>query len=182
MKNRALFLAMASALAATACDSKSPAIASTPVSTPAAAVQAPATPPPQQVAQAGASADPRAALKQKYPNLKECHTPDCSVTVTATACDAASIKADPETLVVTGKGTRIVWSVTSSGYTFDKKNGITFKDAAQGQFKCNASDHATQYECVDKNDDSTMTEYKYGITLVNGGKTCTTDPTIVNGT
>src|SRR5476649_717741 len=135
MNNRALFLAVASVFVVPACDSKPPATASTPASTPAAVVPAPAAPPPVQVAQAGAAADPRAALRLKYPAMKDCDAQDCSATVTATACDKDSIKVDPYALAVfqTRRGVRIVWTVSTPGYTFDKKNGITFKDAAQGQ-------------------------------------------------
>jgi hypothetical protein len=188
MMHRALLSAVAAAFALVACNSSSNPAAPTPASTPAAVVQAPAaeppkSDPPQQVAQAATPDDPRAALRKKYLKMKECDAQDCSITVTASACDKSSIVADPDTLAVvkTHRGVLIVWKVTSPGYTFDPKNGITLKDSSQGQFRCKARSNATEYDCVNKNDNPAITEYQYAITLVSGGKTCTTDPVIVNG-
>ena len=99
-------------------------------------------------------------------------------------CNATSIQASPDVVGVikTHKGVLMVWTVGTPGYTFDKKNGIVFKDAAQGQFKCKARAKATEYECANKNGDGLPTDYPYGITLHNSsGATCTLDPTIVNG-
>jgi hypothetical protein len=135
-------------------------------------------------AQGDATAAARAAAKVKHPGLKECDAQSCSVSVTATACDPGSIKAVPDTLAVlkTHKGVLIVWTADSAGYTFDKKSGIVLKDASQGQFQCKARAKATEYDCFNKNENPTVKEYQYSITLIDSaGKTCKVDPIIING-
>ncbi|HEY4999359.1 MAG TPA: hypothetical protein VII36_09455 [Usitatibacter sp.] len=132
----------------------------------------------------GDSSKARDAVRAKYPNLRECDAQDCSVSVTATACDPASIKAAPDPLAVvkTHRGVLIVWTVDSPGYTFDRKSGIVLKDASQGQFKCKARSRATEYDCTNKNENASITEYQYSITLRDaGGRACTLDPIIING-
>lgn len=166
MKNRALFLASTVALAVSACTSL------TPMAQPAYG--------------GGQSGDPyaaeRAEIKSRHARLKECDADECSITVTVTGepCDKTKIKADPDELAVmrTRRGVLIKWEVTTPGYTFDRRDGIFFKDP-QSQFQCRPRNHATEYECRNKNDD--RKDYAYGITLVKDGVKCATDPTIING-
>ena len=131
------------------------------------------------MAQADPGAAARDALHKKHPNPKKCPDDECKIIVTATACDKNSIKADPPVLAPEKKNVKIVWKVTSPGYTFDAASGIKLKDASQTQFKCKALADPTEYECKNKNDD--VREYEYAITLVKDGKTCATDPIIING-
>jgi hypothetical protein len=157
MKNRALFLAVLATLAVFASDA---------------------------VAQDPKVVKQRAAKMKKYPNLKHCDSPSCTVTVTVTGtpCDGTKIQADPPDLGVdrNQKDVPILWSLATPGYTFDPKKGIVFKDAKQKQFKCKPGKKNTEYECVDKNGDAV--DYKYGITLLDSNKkACHTDPIIVNG-
>jgi hypothetical protein len=124
----------------------------------------------------------RGEIETKYPNLRKCTDPSCSVTVTASACDKDSIKADPAELGVVEKQMVIVWTVTSPGYTFDRRDGIFFKNAPEGEFRCRRSEGSdTQFQCRNRNGQSVPTDFVYGITLVYNGQRCQTDPTIVNG-
>jgi hypothetical protein len=124
----------------------------------------------------------RSDIQAKYPNLKKCSDPSCSVTVTASACDKASINADPAELAVVEKPMVLVWNVTSPGYTFARNDGIFFKNDPNGYFKCRRSAGSdTQFQCWNTNGQTIPTEFQYGITLVYNGQRCRTDPIIING-
>jgi hypothetical protein len=132
---------------------------------------------------AEARAEARAKMKLVYPLLQWCEDASCNIGVTATACDKSAITADPPALAVTEKGMVLVWTLRNSpGYTFDRKDGIYFKDDNDGQFKCKRSAHSdVQFQCTNRNRETAPTPFKYGITLVYGGKTCQSDPIIING-
>lgn len=124
----------------------------------------------------------RSEIEAKYPNLRKCTDPSCSVTVTASACNKDSIKADPAELAVVEKEMVIVWTVTSPGYTFAQRDGIFFKNAPEGEFRCQRSEgRDTQFQCRNRNGQTSPTGYDYGITLVYNGQRCQADPTIING-
>jgi hypothetical protein len=162
MKNRALFLVSAVAVAVSACNAIAPMGYPAPGADPYAAE--------------------RADIRSRHAHLRECDAEECSVTVTVTSepCDRTKIKADPEELAVvrTRRGVLIKWEVTTPGYTFDRRDGIFFKDP-QNQFQCRPRNRLTEFECRNKNDD--RKDYAYGITLVKDGAKCVADPTIING-
>ena len=125
----------------------------------------------------------RDAIRLKYPNLSVCRDLACDITVTATACDGNSITPTPLAVAVVEKPMVLVWTIRSSpDFTFDKKEGIYFKDDPLGQFKCKpAQGSDVVFHCMNKNENLLPSDYYYGINLVYKNQRCHVDPIIING-
>ncbi len=111
------------------------------------------------------------------------HNPLSPQISVVTGAIAEYIVVDQDPIVVTRKGkSRVVWSVVTAGYEFDRKrNGIVFtlKSGKGGQLTGCGIVSATQFAC--DNDNNGKGVYTYEIFLTGPmGRALKVDPSYVN--
>jgi hypothetical protein len=187
MNNRALYWAVAFCFTAVGCGQTPPPAAPAKPKVEAAAPMPPAAPP-AAPASAAQDATPKGAAPA---STKRCDKGDCETKVAIASCTAPGVTPDPWTIEIDTKhkNVRMLWTITTPGYTFAATDGIFFKgpgkEKARGEFTgCKlANKEGTQFECKNKNDDGTgkRREFPYGITVLKDAKPCAVlDPTVVN--
>ena len=90
------------------------------------------------------------------------------------------ITVDQEPIYVTTRGASIIWRVpTFASFRFPQNDAITFKDAPEGEFRCNTNGNGRQVVCVDRYSKSGT--FKYSIRLEQEGRSFKPlDPNVVN--
>ena len=182
MFNRALLSAVAVCFAVAGCDSNKPAEPPKPKA--AAAV----VPLPAEKAAASGYPDAKPAqvadAKKAASSLKGCKAGQCKVELTVTGegdpnCNIAKSR-DPLPVWKQNKNDTLRWIINTNGWEF-ANDGIKFSDA---QFTGAGHDGAKhKFKVKDANTDTAEKAYPYAIKLVNAKtrKTCTKDPSVVNG-
>ena len=93
---------------------------------------------------------------------------------------AGRITVDQEPIYVSTPGASIIWRVpTVSSLRFPAQGAITFRDAPEGEFRCNLIADGRGVVCIDRY--SRKGTYKYTIRLEQDGKPLPPlDPNVVN--
>jgi hypothetical protein len=89
------------------------------------------------------------------------------------------VTVDQEPIYVSTPGASILWRVPAvSSVRFPAQDAVTFRDAPEGEFRCNLIADARGVVCIDRY--SRRGTFKYTIRVMVDGRELSLDPNVVN--
>ena len=118
-----------------------------------------------------------------YTRSPTCTQPQCSYKIEVTGCSERGIRPEYNPIHV-GKGThRLHWVITTPGYTFDAKSGISFPGNPR-EFTNGTRVTPKEFSWTDNNDipqGGAQKTFKYDVKILDSNnRVCIYDPSVVN--